>query len=130
MCPDFMVAWKDASGVVYCYDVKNTYNMQDATGAGLTTGLAINGKSGQSAYMLYNPNATPTGAKNPTEDTTGLRWPLYALIKSSFPMISNDPKGKFLRWEGVIQSTGNRYDFWQYNLMRVLPGITGNLPSV
>ena len=131
MCPDFMVAWTDPSGgAIYCYDANNTYNMQDISGAGLTTGLAINGKTGQSAYLLYNKNANPTGAKNPTEDTTGLRWPLYALIKSGFSTISNHPQGKFLRWEGVIQSTGNRYDFWQYNLMRVLPGISGKLPSV
>jgi len=133
MCPDFMVAWTDPSGgAIYCYDANNTYNMQTATdpALGLRTGLTINGKAGQSAYLLFDKNASPTSAKNPTEDTNGLRWPLYKTIQSGFTALSNHPQGKYLRWEGVIQSTGNRYDFWQYNMMRVLPGISGKLPSI
>jgi hypothetical protein len=131
MCPDFMVAWQNPSDrIVYCYDANNTYNMKTGAGtppAGMVK-ISINGKNDQFAYVLHDPSSN-TAAKNPSEDATGSRWPLYALIKSNFATISNDPKGKYMRWEGVIQSTGNRYDFWQYNLMRVLPGISGNLPS-
>jgi len=129
MCPDFMTVWKDGlNEKVYCYDANNTYNMKAYTGAGLTTNLTINGLASQSAYLLFNPSGN-LESTNPTKDDGGLRWPMYALIDNNFATISNDPKGKYLKWEGVIQSTGNRYDFWKYNIMRVLPGITGKLPS-
>lgn len=129
MCPDFMTAWKDSlNDKVYCYDANNTYNMKAYNGAGLKTNLTINGLGGQSAYLLFDPTQN-IGSANPTKDDSGLRWPLYALIENNFATISNDPKGKYLKWEGIIQSTGNRYDFWKYNMMRILPGITGKLPS-
>jgi hypothetical protein len=129
MCPDFMSAWKDSSNdKVYCYDANNTYNMKAYDGAGLTKNLTINGLGGQSAYLLFNPSGN-IGATNPTTDDGGLRWPMYKLIENDFARITNDPKGKYLKWEGIIQSTGNLYDFWKYNMMRILPGITGKLPS-
>ena len=129
MCPDFMSAWKDtANDKVYCYDANNTYNMKTYNGAGLKTNLTINGLGGQSAYLLYDPSQN-LGSTNPTKDDGGLRWPLFALIANNLATISNDPQGKYLKWEGVIQSTGNRHDFWAYNMMRILPGITGKLPS-
>jgi hypothetical protein len=129
MCPDFMTAWKNnANDKVYCYDANNTYDMKTYNGAGLITNLTINGLSGQSAYLLFDPSKN-TESTNPTKDDGGLRWPMYALIDNNFATISNDTKGKYLKWEGIIQSTGNRYDFWRYNMMRVLPGITGKLPS-
>jgi len=129
MCPDFMTAWKDsANDKVYCYDANNTYNMKAYNGAGMKTNLTIAGLGGQSAYLLFDPSQN-VEATNPTTDDGGLRWPMYALIDNNFATISNDPKGKYLKWEGIIQSTGNRYDFWKYNMMRILPGITGKLPS-
>lgn len=130
MCPDFMSAWKDtANDKVYCYDANNTYNMKTYNGAGLKTNLTINGLGGQSAYLLYDPSKN-LESTNPTKDDGGLRWPLYSLIANNLSTISNDPQGKYLKWEGVIQSTGNRHDFWAYNMMRILPGITGKLPSM
>lgn len=142
MCPDFMTAWKDtANDKIYCYDANNTYNMKTYgsggstttrqspnENAGITRNLTINGLGGQSAYLLFDPSKN-VAATNPTTDDGGLRWPLYGLIENHFEKISNDPQGKFLKWEGIIQSTGNRYDFWKYNMMRILPGITGKLPS-
>jgi hypothetical protein len=130
MCPDFMTAWKDSTNdKIYCYDANNTYNMKTYNGAGLKTNLTINGLSGQSAYLLFDPSKN-IEATNPTTDDGGHRWPLYALIENNFATLSNDPQGKYLKWEGIIQSSGNRYDFWKYNIMRVLPGISGKLPSV
>lgn len=129
MCPDFMSAWKDTTNdKVYCYDANNTYNMKAYNGAGMKTNLTINGLGGQSAYLLYDPSQN-LDSTNPTKDDGGLRWPLYALIANNLSTISNDPQGKYLKWEGVIQSTGNRHDFWSYNMMRILPGITGKIPS-
>jgi len=129
MCPDFMTAWKDSmNDKIYCYDSANTYNMKTYNGAGLKTNLTINGLGGQSAYLLFDPSQNQAST-NPTTDDGGLRWPLYALIENNFATLSNDPQGRYLKWEGIIQSTGNRYDFWKYNMMRVLPGITGKIPS-
>ena len=82
LCPDFMVAYTTPAGAVQCYDVNNTYEMKKATGAGLMTGLTINGVGGQSAH------------------TSGLE--LINTIKTSPTLITGDPKGKYLRWEGVF----------------------------
>jgi len=125
MCPDFMTAWTDNSNrKVYCYDANNTYNMQTGTGAGLATGLSINGLSGQSAYLLFDPNVN-TSAKLPKGDDGGLRWPLYARLKNNMSSISNDPNGRYLRWEGILESTGSLAPYWDYNMLRALPGVTG-----
>ena len=101
MCPDFMVVWTDpATQNVYCYDDKNTYNMKTYNNAALTTGLNINNVPGQSAYMIKNA-AQNSGATSISTDTNGLRWPFLKLLSTNLSMITNDPYGKFLRWEGV-----------------------------
>ncbi len=82
LCPDFMVAYTEPSGRVLCYDVNNTYEMKKATGAGLLTGLTINGVAGQSAH------------------TSGME--LVNTIKNTPTVLTGDPKGKYVRWEGVF----------------------------
>jgi hypothetical protein len=88
MCPDYMVLWKDTvSNINYCYDVNNTYLIKSYSGApapstsGLTNGLTINGVPGQSAYKLSD---------------------LKTNLTSSTSSIRRDDKGKYLRWEGVL----------------------------
>lgn len=99
MCPDFMVAYTEPTGRVLCYDVNNTYEMKTASGAGLQTGLTINGAGGQSAYVLKDPGQ---GSVNSTLCTPegNKRYPLMTLIKDG-TMFLNDPKGKYVKWEGV-----------------------------
>ena len=87
---------------------------------GITTGLTINGLAGQSAYMIFDPSKN-SGAKKVTEDTNGLRWPMYKLVDSSLTTIANDPNGKYLRWEGILEGTGITYNAWKQNMKRVLP---------
>ena len=81
MCPDYMVLWKDSAGTNYCYDVNDTYSMKTYSGAGLTTGLTINGAPGQSAYKHSD---------------------LKTNLTSSSSTIRADVKGAYLRWEGVL----------------------------
>ena len=115
MCPDFMVAWTDSNKNVYCYDANNTYNMKTGTGAGLITGLTINGVAGQSAYLIKLGSGT---AKNLASDTNGSTFPLLALLggkaggTSLATGASSSPgsvKGELLRWEGVY-APGNSQD--------------------
>lgn len=88
LCPDFMVAYTEPNGRVLCYDVNNTYEMKKATGAGLLTGLTINGVAGQSAH--------PSGLE------------LVNAIKSSPRLLLDDSRGKYVRWEGVFD--GRTFD--------------------
>jgi hypothetical protein len=82
MCPDFMVAWKDpSSGLVYCYDDKNTYNMKTYNGAGLKN-VSINGVQ-QSAYLQSD---------------------LVSIIKGGATVLKGDSLGQYLTWEGVWQA--------------------------
>ena len=99
MCPDFTVLWTDSTGNVYCYDDKNTYNMQTYNGAGLTANLNINGLSGQSAFLIKN--ASATAPPNLAGDTGGARWPFLFLLQNNPTGLTNDQYGKYLRWEGV-----------------------------
>jgi hypothetical protein len=102
MCPDFMVAYTESTGRLLCYDVNNTYEMKEGTGAGLTTGLAINGVPGQSAYVMKDPAQGNANTKLETPEGTN-RWPILGLIGTDV-MIS-DPRGKYVRWEGVFDGT-------------------------
>jgi len=125
MCPDFMTSWTNTlNGKIYCYDSNNTYNMKTYSGAGLKTGLTINGLGGQSAYLLHDPRQN-TGARVPKDDDGGLRWPLYHLLKTNMATISSDNNGKYLRWEGILESTGSLAPYFDYNMLRVLPNVTG-----
>jgi len=99
MCPDFMVLWTDTTGNVYCYDDKNTYNMQAYNGAGLATNLNINGLSGQSAYLIKNASSTPPA--NLAADTNGSYWPFLHMLQSNPSIMTNDTHGMYVRWEGV-----------------------------
>jgi len=101
MCPDFMVVWTDPdTRNVYCYDDKNTYNMKSYNNAGLTTGLTINNVTGQSAYLIKNPSQN-TGATSLSTDSGNTRWPFLGLLTTNLATMTNDPFGKYLRWEGV-----------------------------
>jgi len=122
MCPDFMVVWKDRNDNIYCYDANNTYNMKAVTSetAGLTRGLTINGVSGQSAFMILD-RSKNTSAKKITDDSGGLRWPMYRAVDTNLASIASDTKGKYLRWEGIIEGTGLTYNAWKQNMARVLP---------
>ena len=124
MCPDFMVGWTDTknNNKVYCYDANNTYSLKSYNGAGLTTGLTINGEPAQSAYLVFDPTQNPT-AKKPSADQGGKRWPLYALINSNLATIANDAHGMYLKWEGVIEGPGQTYNAWQTNIVRSMPGL-------
>ncbi len=111
MCPDFLVAWTDPSTKkVYCYDAANVYGAKQATSsgagtvAGLTTGLTINGLSGQSAYLIKNPDLNPSAASLREDKGTNPRWPLLNTLGSSPQTITGDTTygGRFLRWEGVM----------------------------
>ena len=84
MCPDFMVSWKDSTtSSIYCYDAGNVYGLKTATGVtGVTTGLTINGISGQSAFLIKGPSGSTT-------------------LKSNLDNIVRDSTGNQMRWEGV-----------------------------
>ena len=84
MCPDFMVVWKSPEREVYCYDYNNTYNLQTATGLGLTTNLNINGLTGQSAFLQKD---------------------LVSKLKNNPGEFANNGKGRYLTWEGVWQAS-------------------------
>ena len=122
MCPDFMVTWTDPNGKIYCYDANNTYDMKAANTdtTGLTPNLTINGVPGQSAYMILNPSQNTT-AKKITDDSGGLRWPMYKAVETTLARIAADSKGKYLRWEGILEGTGQTYNAWKQNMARVLP---------
>lgn len=123
MCPDFMTAWTDSrNDKVYCYDSNNTYNMKSYKGAGLTSGLTINGLGGQSAYLLFDPTKN-IGKHNPMEDDGGLRWPLYYLLDNKLSTITGDVNGKYLTWEGILEPSGTLYAAWGQNMLRLLPGL-------
>jgi hypothetical protein len=107
LCPDFMVGYTEPSGRILCYDVNNTYEMKNATGAGLTTGLTVNGVSGQSAYVRKNPAVGNSNTALGTAEGNG-RWPILGNFPSGdspSTVITSDPKGKYLRWEGVYDGT-------------------------
>ena len=98
MCPDFMVTWTDPmSKKIYCYDANNLYDLQNASGLGLTQNLNINNVAGKSAYLIHDPSQNKS-AQNITADTGGLRWPLAnTLVKSPATVTANNK----MRWEGV-----------------------------
>jgi hypothetical protein len=81
-CPDYMSLYKHSDGKVYCYDAGNVYNLKTYNGAGLTTGLTINGVANQSAYLIKN------GKINPLKDN----------LKNA---LADKTNGKYLKWEGV-----------------------------
>jgi hypothetical protein len=85
MCPDFMVTHKDSSGKIYCYDAGNVYGLKSITDVtGLSSGLTINGISGQSAFLIKDPSSTSA--------TT---------LKSNMNTILTDSTANKIRWEGV-----------------------------
>jgi len=100
MCPDFMVSYTDAVGKVYCHDATNTYDLKTNTIAGMTTSITINNVPGQTAFLIKDPSRN-TSATELKMDTDGTRWPLLANLKNNPGALMNDPRGKFVRWEGV-----------------------------
>ncbi len=84
-CPDFMVSWKDSTtNSIYCYDAGNVYGLKTATGVtGVSTGLTINGISGQSAFLIKGPAASST------------------TLRSNLDTILRDNTANQMRWEGV-----------------------------
>lgn len=93
MCPDFMVTHKDNTKI-YCYDAGNVYGLKTATGVtGITTGLTINGISGQSAFLIKDPGASKDAR------TT---------MKQNIENILSDSSANRIRWEGAWD--GQRVD--------------------
>jgi hypothetical protein len=71
--------------------------------------------------MIFN-RSQNTSAKKITDDTNGLRWPMYKAMETNLINIANDNQGKYLRWEGILEGTGQTYSAWKQNMLRVLPG--------
>ena len=74
--------------------------MKSYNNAGMTTGLTINNVTGQSAYLIKNPSQN-TGATSLSTDSGNTRWPFLGLLTTNLATMTNDPFGKYLRWEGV-----------------------------
>ena len=116
MCPDYFVGWTDPLGNIYCYDAHNTYGMQTYNGARLTTGLSINGASGQSAYLTVAAGNTVAPTVSAAAATPGA-FPLYTIFKNESVDITADTVGQYLRWEGVWDGRELRAD----NILRGMP---------
>jgi hypothetical protein len=107
VCPDFLVAYKDATSKnVYCYDINNAYGLKTAPAneaAKLVASLTINGVSGQSAFLMRD------GAQDTTNTLVSLKqegaaakWPFLSAIRSNPGAIFTGTDGRqMLRWEGV-----------------------------
>ncbi len=91
MCPDFLSSWTDSNGNIYCYDASNVYELKTNNCCSLTTGLTINGISGQSAFRI----------KVPTASTNADKYPLLNLFKTAPQNVVGSGDGKYLKWEGV-----------------------------
>jgi hypothetical protein len=104
MCPDFLVGWTDPNTkYVYCYDAANVYGLKTASDqTPFFTGqkLTINGVSGQSAFLIKNPDANKN-ATNLKMDTDGKRWPLLNAFLRDTRSITQITNGPSIRWEGV-----------------------------
>jgi hypothetical protein len=101
MCPDFMMTWTDpATQNVYCYDANNIYKLKSGAAAGTVGNLTINNIPNQSAYLIKNASQNP-GATDIRSDPNGARWPLLNTFRTSPQVITGDPNGAFIRWEGV-----------------------------
>jgi hypothetical protein len=109
VCPDFMASWKASDGKIYCYDAGDVYGMREAgVDSGLTSGLVINNKSGQSAYLMKNPTNNPNARSLQEDAGSAKRWPFLSTLKTSPSTILNSSgKGKYLKWEGVIEGSGS-----------------------
>jgi hypothetical protein len=101
MCPDFMMTWTDPiSKNVYCYDANNIYKLKSGAAAGTLGNLTINNIPNQSAYLIKNAGQNP-GATDIRSDPNGARWPLLYTMRTRPQVITGDPNGAFVRWEGV-----------------------------
>jgi hypothetical protein len=103
MCPDFLVAWTDPNTkYVYCYDAANVYGLKTATDrtAFFKGDLTINGVSGQSAFLIKNPDENKN-ATNLKMDAGAKRWPLLGAFNNDIRSITGLTNGQFIRWEGV-----------------------------
>jgi len=80
LCPDFMVVWTDTAKNTHCVDINNTYDMLQYNGAGQTP-VVING-----ADSFGYPMSTLKS---------------YFSNNTASPTITDDAKGKYIRWEGV-----------------------------
>jgi uncharacterized protein (UPF0333 family) len=101
MCPDFMVSWTDSvTRNVYCYDANNIYKLKTGAAAGTVGNLTINNMPNQSAYLIKNAAQNP-GATDLRSDPNGARWPLLYTMRTRPQVITGDPNGGLLRWEGV-----------------------------
>ena len=103
MCPDFMVSWTNIEDKkVYCYDSNNIYGLQTGLSAPpLVSNLLINGRTGQSAYLVKDVSQATKAPKSISADTTASPYfPLAKKLTTSSSEVLTSA-AKFLRWEGV-----------------------------
>lgn len=107
VCPDFLVAYKDAAtSKLYCYDANNVYGLKTAqqnTSAQLINPLTINGVTNQSGLFLkdgtIDTNNAITKLSNKDADR---KYPFVTAIKNSPSSVFTGTSGlQMLRWEGV-----------------------------
>ncbi len=103
MCPDFMVTWTNIEDKkVYCYDANNIYGLQTALSSPpLTSNLTINGRAGQSAYLIKDSSQAAKAPAAIAEDkSTSPYFPLAKKLTDASSEVLTTA-AKFLRWEGV-----------------------------
>ena len=94
-CPDFMTSYKASNGKTYCYDAGNFYEMKTYNGAGQEE-ITVNGVAGQRGILMKNPGGSGVLGKYPLRNA------------STAGAILADTKGKYVKWEGVIDGTSVR----------------------
>ena len=108
VCPDFMASYKSGNNI-YCYDAGDIYGMREAgTDSGLSSGLTIAGKTGQSAYLMTNTNNNTNATSLQEDNGSAKRWPFLNTLKTSpGSILTSNGQGKYLKWEGVIEGSGS-----------------------
>jgi hypothetical protein len=94
-CPDFMSSYKASDGKIYCYDAGNFYDMKIYDGAGQTT-VSVNGLTQQKGILMKDPSRTVVTEKYPLRTAAAVG------------IILSDGKGKYVKWEGIIDGTSIR----------------------
>ena len=117
MCPDFMVVWQnETNGNVYCYDMHDVYGLRAYNGTGMTTGLNINNRSGQSAFLIQVSSQNKT-AKQISDDPLGARWPFAHQILNNYSALCQGNSMR-LRWEGVMETSSKAHYNAERNINR------------
>jgi hypothetical protein len=93
MCPDFMSSYKEPNGKVYCYDAGNFYEMKTYAGANQRE-ITVNGVAGQRGILV--------------KDVQGVSTTYPLRQADNITPILADSKGKYVKWEGVIDGTSVR----------------------